>query len=62
MAVAEKVTDDPGQKGLDEETMEIPAGRFGLTIIRSWMLDVGLPDVQGSDEVSRQDTRSPFAG
>jgi hypothetical protein len=56
------VTDDPGQKGLLDAAMLTPAGRLEFSTIVILMLDAGLLDVQGSDEVSIQDTRSPFTG
>ena len=37
-------------------------GRSGLIDIGYWLLDAGLPDVQGSDEVNTQETKSPFNG
>jgi hypothetical protein len=62
VGVAEKVTDAPGQKGLDDAAMVTPAGNPVFSIIRTWMLDAGLPDVQGSEDVSMQETWSPFIG
>ena len=60
--VAVNVTDDPGQKGLDDATMLTPAGKLVFSIIRIWMLDAGLFVVQISEEVRMQKTRSPFVG
>jgi hypothetical protein len=60
--VAVKVTGPPGQKGFDDGLIETLTTRFGLTVIRIWMLDAGLFVVQTSDEVRMQDTRSRDAG
>ena len=57
-----KVTDVPGQKGLLDAAMLIPAGRLLFSIIVILMLDAGLLDVHCSDEVRMQETRSLFAG
>jgi hypothetical protein len=56
------VTDDPGQKGLEDAVIETPAGRLLFSIIVIVLLRAGLPDVQVADEVRTQETRSPFAG
>ena len=55
-----KVTDDPGQKGLDDATMVIPAGRFELTIIVIEFDVAGLPIGQRILEVRSHVIMSPF--
>jgi hypothetical protein len=62
IGVAVKVTGEPGQKGLDDEAIVTPAGRFELTVINSVLLVIGLFMGQGIDDVNTHDTRSPFAG
>ena len=62
IGMAVKVTDDPGQKGLLDADILTPAGRLLFCIIVILMLDAGLLDVQGSDDVRIQLTWSPFAG
>jgi hypothetical protein len=52
--VAVKVTDDPGQKGLLDAAILTPAGRLLFSTIVIVMLDAGLLDVHGSDEVRIQ--------
>ena len=56
------MTDDPGQKGLLDAAMLTPAGRLLFCIIVIVMLDAGLFVVQVSEEVSVQETKSPFSG
>jgi hypothetical protein len=62
VGVAVNVTELPGQNGFAEAAIVMLTGRFGLTDTRCWMLDAGLSDVQVSDEVRMQDTKSPFTG
>ena len=62
VGVAVNVTELPGQNGFAEGEIVMLTGRSGLTDTGYWMLDAGLPDVQGSDEVSVQNTKSPFSG
>ena len=62
MGFAVNVTGLPWQEGFADATIVTLTGKMLLTTIGIWMLDAGLPDVQGSEEVSIQDTRSPFAG
>jgi hypothetical protein len=62
IAVAVKVTAEPGQNGFAEATMEMPAGRVALTTIVTEALVAGFPIVHGSDEVTSQVTISPFVG
>jgi hypothetical protein len=57
-----KVTDVPGQKGLFDEAMLTDAGRLLFCIMMILMLDAGLFDVQGSEEIRRHVTWSPLAG
>ncbi len=52
----------PEQTGLFDAIMVMLTGRFGFTDTGYWMLDAGLFEVQSSDEVSTQLTRSPFEG
>ena len=42
--------------------MDTLTGRLGLTDTGYWMLDAGLLDVQISEEVNIQETKSPFKG
>jgi hypothetical protein len=56
------VTELPGQNGFAEADIIMLTGRFELTDTRCWMLNAGLSDVQVSDEVRMQDTKSPFTG
>jgi hypothetical protein len=60
--VAINVTELPAQKGFDDDIMDTVTSRFGLTVIRYWMLDAGLLDVHCSDEVRIHVTRSPLTG
>jgi hypothetical protein len=62
IGVAVKVTDDPGQKGLDDAAMVTPAGRFELTIIVIMFDVAGLPSGQAILDVNIHDTKSPFDG
>ena len=62
MAVDEKVTADPGQKGLADAEMVIPAGRFAFTTIVIGFDCAGFPEVQVSEDNSEQVTTSPFTG
>ena len=62
VGVAEKVTDAPGQKGLDDAAMVIPAGNPVLTIIVIELDVAGLPETQINEELSVQLTTSPAAG
>jgi hypothetical protein len=62
IGVAEKVTDDPGQNGLDDATMETPARRllFWIMVI---IFDVaGFPVGQAMLEVRIHNTKSPDTG
>ena len=60
--VAVKVTDAPGQKGLADVVMVIPAGRLVFTTMETVSDRAGFPEVQVSEEESEQETRSPLAG
>jgi len=60
--VAVNVTELPRQNGLAEETMLMLTGRTGRTDTGYGMQDAGFPEVQVSEEVRMQDTRSPDAG
>jgi hypothetical protein len=60
--VAVKVTGLPTQNGFAEGEIVMLTGRRGLTDTGYWMLDAGLLDVQVSEEVSMQDTKSPVSG
>jgi hypothetical protein len=51
-----KVTDDPGQKGLEDTVMLTLAGKLEFSTIMIVMLDAGLPDVHSSDELRIQFT------
>ena len=62
VGVARKVTGLPAQKGFSDGEMLTLTGRMGLTDTGYWMQDAGLLDVQASEDVSTQDTRSPSAG
>ncbi len=57
-----KVTEMPEQTGLFDAVILTLTGRFGLTDTGYWILDAGLFEVQSSDEVRIQLTRSPFEG
>jgi hypothetical protein len=57
-----KVTDDPGQKGLDDAPIVTPATIPKMAFIEMLLLDAGFPDVQVADEVRTQVTKSPLAG
>ena len=54
IGVALKVTDDPGQNGLEVAVMLTPAGKLVFSTIVIMMLDAGLPDVHCSDDVRMQ--------
>jgi hypothetical protein len=60
--VAVKVTDEPGQKGLDDAVMLTPAGKLLLIVINSVLLVIGLAIGHAILDVNTQDTKSPFAG
>jgi len=60
--LAVNVTVDPRHTGFTSGLMVMLTGRFGLTDTGYWMLDTGLLDVQVSDDVKTQFTRSPFTG
>jgi hypothetical protein len=60
--VAVNVTELPWQNGFADATIVTLTGRFGLTVIDSVLLVIGLFRGQGIDDVSIQLTRSPFAG
>ena len=57
-----KVTTDPGQNGLLDAPILTPAGRLLFSTIVIMMLDAGLLDMHGSEEVRIQNTWSLFAG
>ena len=54
MGVAVNVTDAPGQKGLDDAAMVIPAGDPVLTTIVMELDVAGLPETQINEELSVQ--------
>ena len=56
------MTDVPGQNGFGFATIETPAGSPGVPVMVTGLLDAGLPDVQGSEEVRVQVTISPLTG
>ena len=56
------VTEDPGQNGLLDAVMLTEAGRLLFCIIVILMLDAGLFDVHGSEDVRVQETWSLFNG
>ena len=62
VGIAVKVTGLPTQNGFAEGEIVMLTGRSGLTDTGYWMLDAGLFKVQVSEEVSIQDTKSPFSG
>ena len=62
MGVALKVTDDPGQKGFGVAVIDIPAGRFALTIIVMEFDVAGLPIGQAMFEFKTHVTTSPLLG
>ena len=62
LGVAVMVTDDPGQKGLADAAMVIPAGRLAFTAMVTGFDCAGFPEVQVSDDNSEQVTTSPFNG
>ena len=62
MGVAVNVTELPRQNGLAEGEIDTLTGRSGLTDTGYWILDAGLLVVQVSEELSVQETRSPFSG
>jgi hypothetical protein len=57
-----KFTVSPGQKGLVNVVIEIPAGIKGLTTIVTGAEVAGLPLIQVEFDVILQITRSPFNG
>jgi hypothetical protein len=57
-----KVTDDPGQKGLDEAPIVTPAAIPKIAFIVMLLLEAGFPDVQVADEVRTQVTKSTLTG
>jgi len=59
--VAVNVTELPRQNGLAEGEIDILTGKSGLTVIGYW-IDAGLFVVQVSEELTVQETRSPFKG
>ena len=62
MGVALNVTDAPGQKGLDDAAILIPAGNPVLTTIVMELDVAGFPETQVREELSEQLTTSPPAG
>jgi hypothetical protein len=60
--VAIHVTVVSAQTGLAERETETETGKRGFTDTGYWMLDAGLFDVQISEDVSAQLTRSPLSG
>ena len=60
--VAVKVTADPGQKGLADAAMVIPAGKFAFTNMVIGFDGAGFPDAHVSEDDSEQVTTSPFTG
>ena len=62
VGVAVKVTDEPGQKGLDEAAIVTFAGKLLLTVINSVLLVIGLFTGQGIDDVNTQLTWSLVIG
>ena len=62
MGDAVYVTAMPEQTGLLDAVIVMLTGRLGLTDTGYWILDAGLLEVQSSEEVRVQLTRSPFAG
>ena len=53
---------DPAHTVGGAAVMVMLTGETRLTDTGYWMLDAGLFVVQGSEEVTLQDTRSPFTG
>jgi len=62
MAVAIKVTADPGQNGFEDAAIVIPAGRLAFTTMVTGFDNAGFPDVHVSEDNSEQATTSPFKG
>ena len=62
IGVAVKVMELPGQNGLVEAAMVIPAGRFALTTIVIEFEVAGFPTGQAMFEVITQETTSPLFG
>ena len=62
VGVAVKVTDDPGQKGLEDAVILTPAGKLLLIVINSVLLVTGFVIGHATLEVNIQDTKSPFTG
>ena len=60
--MAVKVTDDPGQKGLDDAVMLTPAGKLLMIVINSVLLVIGLVIGHAILEFNTQDTMSPLVG
>ena len=62
MAVDMKVTEYPGQKGLDDADMIIAAGNAGFTAIVTELDSAGFPEGQRVLEFRVQVIASPLAG
>ena len=62
LGTAKKVTWLAGQKGLAEGVIETVTAGFGVTVMVTGRLIAGFPVTQGSEEVSWQETTSPFKG
>jgi hypothetical protein len=62
IGVAVKVMDEPGQKGLDEAAIVIPAGKPVFSIIVIVFDVAGLPSGHAILEFNTQVTKSPFTG
>ena len=60
--VAVKVTADPGQNGLADAEIVIPAGRLAFTTMVTGFDCAGFPEVQVSEDNNEQVTTSPLAG
>ena len=60
--VAVKVTADPGQNGLADAAMVIPAGRLAFTTIVIEFDWAGFPEMQVSDDNKEQVITSLLAG
>ena len=62
MGRAVNVIGSPSQMGFDEGEIVMLTGRTGSPVMITGVLDTGLLDVQGSEEVRMQATSSPDAG
>ena len=57
-----KVTADPGQKGFEDATIVIPAGRLAFTTMVTGFNKAGFPEVHVSEDNRVQVIKSLLAG